>query len=573
MKHRGPVSGVATSKNKYVATAGYDNKVILWDALTNKPLAIGTHDHLANQCQFSHCGKFLVSSSSDHTARLWSLPHMKLISVLADHTDDVECATIHPKLQLIATGSRDGQARLFDFSGKLIARFSGHKADVISLNWLSNTNDLVTTSDDGTIRRWSIFNNKKHSKLFDSNIQTDALVVASNGTIYAGNDKGEILVISENETHTITAHAVGIKKLILNHSGNQLLSLGYDKKAILWTIKSSKSPEMSHVIDLPYFVWARSAAFLNKNRLVFATFGSSYCEYDISEKKWFTNNIVLNNCLNAVCITDADIWTIGDSGILKKNGRNFQQLPSLCNFLIEFNGSIITGGQSGDIFNATTNKIIHSNASPLNCAEVFVKNGVRHLIIGTYTGEALIFSEKENTIIYQSTIKLHDNAIKGISATNGILFSVCATGAAAWHSTHDYQVINNLADAHHKIANGCDHLAETAFISVSRDRVLRFWEIGSSKLIASINTPHTHSIKCISSTPAGTYIATGSYNGRVSIYDTKNKLWNSIRPTQSGISCLKFSKVLNKFIASSYDGRLYAINLKSDDYMVVLNHD
>lgn len=39
MKHIGPISGVAAFKGKWIATAGYDNQVILWDAATGKPVS------------------------------------------------------------------------------------------------------------------------------------------------------------------------------------------------------------------------------------------------------------------------------------------------------------------------------------------------------------------------------------------------------------------------------------------------------------------------------------------------------------------------------------------------------
>ena len=62
MNHSGPISCVA-SHGAYVATAGYDNRVILWDAATNKALAQGIHDHLVNHCSFSSDGLWLVRLS------------------------------------------------------------------------------------------------------------------------------------------------------------------------------------------------------------------------------------------------------------------------------------------------------------------------------------------------------------------------------------------------------------------------------------------------------------------------------------------------------------------------------
>ena len=66
MKHIGPISGIAAHAAEFVATAGYDNQVILWNARTGLPIHRVHHDHLANQCAFSADGKHLVSASSDY---------------------------------------------------------------------------------------------------------------------------------------------------------------------------------------------------------------------------------------------------------------------------------------------------------------------------------------------------------------------------------------------------------------------------------------------------------------------------------------------------------------------------
>lgn len=88
-RHTAPVSGVATIGNQWVLTAGYDNRVILWDAKTKSPVNRVFHDHLANQCSFSPCGKFIATVSSDYTCRIWSFPKMHLKGVIQSHTDDV----------------------------------------------------------------------------------------------------------------------------------------------------------------------------------------------------------------------------------------------------------------------------------------------------------------------------------------------------------------------------------------------------------------------------------------------------------------------------------------------------
>ena len=106
LRHAGPISSVA-SNGSLVATAGYDNRVILWDAASGVALAQGRHDHLVNHCEFSHDGQFLVTASSDYSARIWKVPEMQLQAVLGDHEDDVDMVAFSPDDQLLATCALD----------------------------------------------------------------------------------------------------------------------------------------------------------------------------------------------------------------------------------------------------------------------------------------------------------------------------------------------------------------------------------------------------------------------------------------------------------------------------------
>ncbi|MFA6920686.1 MAG: hypothetical protein WC216_02490, partial [Gallionella sp.] len=147
MKHVGPISGVATFEN-YIATTGYDNQVILWDARKRRALARGMHDHLANQCSFSHNGSLLVSSGSDYSARIWEVPTMQLKAVLVGHTDDVDTAVFSPDDQYIATCALDRTLKIFDLAGRCLKTMTGHTGNVLTVAWSSDAKSLISSSVD-----------------------------------------------------------------------------------------------------------------------------------------------------------------------------------------------------------------------------------------------------------------------------------------------------------------------------------------------------------------------------------------------------------------------------------------
>ncbi|MDI3423827.1 WD40 repeat domain-containing protein [Streptomyces luteolus] len=561
IKHQGPISGIAAFQNRYVATAGYDNQVILWDAALHTPLARALHDHLANQVSFSPDGTLLVTSSSDYSARLWSLPDMRLKAVLPDHKDDVEMSVFHPQQELIATASRDHIVRVHDFTGTVHHRFEGHTADVISVEWLPDTDELLSSSDDGTIKRWSLATGEMTADIDLEGVETDTIAITRSGVVFAGNDDGAIIRIEDvedgNSAH-FPAHDAGIKRLVHHPATGNLVSLSYDRSMKIWD--TSESLRLVDTTEFPAEIWARSCAFLDDHTLVFATFGSTYATYDTSTRSWDLTGVEGTRGVNAVTtLADGSIRTVGDAGTTQVDGVPATELGSLCNFLVGVGDRVLAGGQLGQIFDAATGEVLHRHRSPLNCAASFERDGVPHVVVGTYTGEGLVFAVPEDgtALDHVATLPLHSNAVKGVAVSDGTIFAVCADTAASWFDTATLRETGRVQEAHTRIANGCAPLPGGRFASVSRDLLLRLW---TEDRAVALPTPHEHSIKCVAASSDGRLVATGSYAGTVAVYDTRAQAWTHIsRPTAAGISSLHYAPESDRFLAGSYDGSVYPV--------------
>jgi toxoflavin biosynthesis protein ToxC len=560
IRHHSPISGIAAYRDAFVATAGYDNQVILWNAADKSPVARSSHDHLANQVAFSPDGRYLLTSSSDYTARLWSLPGLKLVAVMADHEDDVEMSVFHPTEQLIATASRDHRVRVYGFDGSLQAVFEGHTADVISVEWAGDTRELISSSDDGTIKRWSLESGGKVADIDLGGVETDTVALASNGSIYAGNDEGEIIVIDGQGTSAHPAHDAGIKRLVLNSGRGLLVSLSYDRTLRVWDTSAGLAPVTR--ATLPSDVWPRSCAFLNDTTLVFATFGSSYATYHMDSGSWDLDGISPTPGYNAVLPYDGTTLTIGDAGLLWQDGTERARAGSLCNFLTAAGNVVVTGGQMGVVFSALTGQPLYQHRSPLNCGAAFTRDGKPHVVIGTYTGEGLVFSVGDDgTLHHQATLPLHQNAVKGVAVSGDLIFSVCADTEAAWFSASTFAEAGRLPAAHGKIANGCAGLDDGAFASISRDLFLRIWTAPGAAP-ETVPTPHDHSIKSVAASSDGRFLATGGYNGMIAVYDRLTGSWPVVdRPTTAGISSISYDTHGRRFLCSSYDSAVHVVSV------------
>lgn len=568
ISHRGPISGVAAHAGNLVATAGYDNQVILWDGATKRALSRANHDHLANHLVFSADGRYLLTSSSDYSARLWSVPDLRLVSVFAAHHDDVEMAAFHPSENLVATASRDHTIGVYAFDGTLRACLRGHTADVISVVWSPDGRELVSSSDDGTLKRWSPARGKLIADIDMGGVETDTIVATEDGVIFAGNDSGEIVTVASGGSAARLAHSAGVKRLVYNAARRQLVSLSYDRTLKVWSVRSGHNGHGHGSIEelassaFPAEVWPRSCAFLDDDTLVFGTFGSSYATHRISTGDWDLRHVAPTPGLNAVSTLDDAVITVGDAGIVRRDGERLSSPGSLCNFLTRVGPTVVAGGQLGVLFDAVTGRELYQHHSPLNCAAQFTAaDGATCVVVGAYTGEGVVLARRpDGTLEHRDTLRLHENAVKGVAVSGGVIFSVSADTGAAWFDAATLRRKGSLEDAHDKIANGCVGLPGGRFASVSRDLTLRLWDGGRADPGEVVLTPHDHSIKCVSASTDGRLIATGSYSGMIAIRDLTQRRWRVVpRRTTSGISSLHYHEAGRRFLASSYDGAVYDI--------------
>jgi WD40 repeat protein len=558
ISHKSPISGIAAFRDKYVATAGYDNQVILWDQATERALTRVFHDHLANQCAFNPDGTLLVTSSSDYTARLWSVPDLRLRAVLNGQADDVEMSAFHPDRDLVATASRDHRLRIYDFDGNLVHCCAGHTADVISVDWSRDGREVVTSSDDGTVKRWSAATGELIEDIDLGGVETDTIVVGRDGTIFAGNDEGRIIAIRRAGRTSVPGHDAGVKRLVLDSDRDLLVSLSYDRKLVLWDTSGADLRRIGQA-DIPSDVWPRSCAFAAGTTLVFGTFGSTYRTYDYGSGEWRTGDVPPTPGVNAVCVHAGGVFAVGDAGVVSRDGVEQAEMGSLCNFLTPLSSTVVTGGQLGQLMDAGSGRVLHQHRSPLNCGAVFFADGAEHLVVGAYTGEGLVFRlDPDGEPCYVADVRLHANAVKGVAVSGDLIFSVCADTGVAWHDTRTLEPVHRIDAAHDRIANGCVGLGAGRFASVGRDLKLRIWERDFT--VATVDTTHQNSIKCVAADDAGRLVATGSYHGHVKVYDLESGRWAADkRPTTAGISSLAYDPRRRLFLAGSYDGSVYEI--------------
>ena len=121
-------------------------------------LTLSGHTDIVWKAVFSPDGKLIASGSQDGTAKIWDAITGKELSTIKATTEgDAGNVDFSPNGKLLATGGGDTIARIWDVStGKELLALKGHLYGVYHVAFSPNGNRLATASGDGTVKIWDV---------------------------------------------------------------------------------------------------------------------------------------------------------------------------------------------------------------------------------------------------------------------------------------------------------------------------------------------------------------------------------------------------------------------------------
>ncbi|MCG8345113.1 MAG: hypothetical protein MI685_08150, partial [Chlorobiales bacterium] len=149
MQHDASVWSAAFSSDaRFVVTASSDNTARVWDAQTGKPVGQPMqHKRTVRSAAFSSDARFIVTASSDNTAQVWDAQTGKPVGQPMQHDASVRSAAFSSDARFIVTASSDNTAQVWDAqTGKPVGQPMQHDASVRSAAFSSDARFIVTAS-------------------------------------------------------------------------------------------------------------------------------------------------------------------------------------------------------------------------------------------------------------------------------------------------------------------------------------------------------------------------------------------------------------------------------------------
>lgn len=155
--HFGIIQALAISPNdKYLASAGYDKRIILWDIAARKLLySLKGHSEWIYTLAFSPDGKLLASGSSDGIVKLWNVTEGREEHAIPIPRG-VAFVAFSPDGNTLAIACADKSIKLWDVSARTMkGALQGHTTPVVKVLFVDEKR-LMSAGQDGSLRLWNL---------------------------------------------------------------------------------------------------------------------------------------------------------------------------------------------------------------------------------------------------------------------------------------------------------------------------------------------------------------------------------------------------------------------------------
>lgn len=249
---KGAIHGIAFSPDsRLIASVGYDHMARVWDVSTGRLLrTLSGHTDKIFSVAFHPEGAFLATASADQTVRLWDTSSGKMIAIFDGHADMATGLAFVNGGRQLASGSFDRTLRIWDvppvhsraemlIKGTTLRVLQGHDGGITRL--IARDDQLFSSSNDGTVRRWNLRAAADRTMLFDLPTGLNTVAITPDGGHMAvGFADGALRLYHlpdlQIQWEKTAAHTDVITALAFTSDGTRLISGSFDRLVKVWKV-------------------------------------------------------------------------------------------------------------------------------------------------------------------------------------------------------------------------------------------------------------------------------------------------------------------------------------------------
>lgn len=250
--HGGPVRALAVAADGGLASAGFDQSMILWDATSGRARAVVRWHAGAVNALAALPGGMMASSGEDGRIALWPpRPGVQPLRVLEGHEGPVVALAFAG--QRLASAAWDGTARVWDLGGGQSPRvLEGHQGNVNAVVFGAD-GIVVTAGADGTLRAWP--EGEPPRTIAEFGLPQNTLAALPGGALAAGGADGVVRIIgAEGAVREWQAGTRPLVTLAASPDGVLLAAGSIGGSVTLWDVASGRLRQTLEGPGLP--VWS-----------------------------------------------------------------------------------------------------------------------------------------------------------------------------------------------------------------------------------------------------------------------------------------------------------------------------
>jgi len=282
--HSASIQTIAFSPgDDIIASAGDDNKIILWDFLTSKQyLVLLGHTKKITGISFHPNENILVSSSLDSTVRFWDLKSGKCNEII-QFKYPLFCVEFNPDGKSLAVGGkelavisypdfakqklpfiprREFTSLAYSKDGGMIAFGGSHEdlgylvslkefillkkmaASITDFRFDEKAGTLLYSTSQGQAAEIGINEKSKKSTSTDWMLNSINSIETNSLSVFLADDHGEIRIYDRKnwiEQKILKAKRAKINSIQLSHNGHYLASAGANRSILIWDVSTGQA--------------------------------------------------------------------------------------------------------------------------------------------------------------------------------------------------------------------------------------------------------------------------------------------------------------------------------------------